>query len=175
MQSNRLQTTAPASGLSPAGRFRGPLARLFPALALLGLLACSRAASDPVVTVHSASGDAVVTVELALTREAQARGLMYRTELPEGSGMLFVFDKDAERSFWMSNTPLSLDILYIRSDATIVSIASRTTPFSKTTIPSRGPARYVLEVPGGWSEKHGVKPGDRLTLPEIEGAARPGD
>ncbi|MFN2375308.1 MAG: DUF192 domain-containing protein [Candidatus Binatia bacterium] len=175
MQSNRLQTTALPCGRSRPGLFRASLARALPALALLGLVACSRAASDPVVTVHSASGDAVVSVELALTREAQSRGLMYRTELPEGTGMLFVFDKDAERSFWMSNTPLSLDILYIRSDATIVSIASRTTPFSKTTIPSRGPARYVLEVPGGWSQQHGVKPGDRLTLPDLEGAGRPGD
>jgi hypothetical protein len=139
---------------------------------LTALAACSRAASGPSVTVHSASGDAKVAVEVALTREQQARGLMYRTELAEGAGMLFVFDEEAERSFWMSNTPIPLDILYIRGDATIVSIAANTTPYSEKKIPSRGPARYVLEVPGGWSARHGVKPGDRLTLPDLTGAAK---
>jgi uncharacterized membrane protein (UPF0127 family) len=127
------------------------------------------------VTVHSASGDTKVTVEVALTREQQARGLMYRTELADGAGMLFVFDEEAERSFWMSNTPIPLDILYIRSDATIVSIAANTTPYSEKKIPSRGPARYVLEVPAGWSARHGVKPGDRLTLPDLSGVPKAGD
>lgn len=139
------------------------------------LASCSRAASGPVVTVHTASGDAVVSVELALTREAQARGLMYRTELAEGSGMLFVFDREEDRWFWMSNTPIPLDILFIRSDATIATIAARTTPYSERRIPSRAPVRYVLEVPGGWSERHGVKTGDRVTLPDVDEAARAGD
>jgi uncharacterized membrane protein (UPF0127 family) len=145
------------------------------AAALAVLAACSKAQSGPVVTVHSARGDTTVAVELALTREQQARGLMYRTELAEGSGMLFVFEDDAERSFWMSNTPVSLDILYIRNDATIASIASNTTPYSEKKIPSRGPARYVLEVPAGWSERHGVKPGDRITLPDLSTARKAGD
>jgi len=140
---------------------------------LLTLVACSRAASGPVVTVHAASGDAVVSVELALTREVQAQGLMFRTELDESAGMLFVFDEEAERTFWMSNTPIPLDILYIRSDATIVSIAARTVPYSERTIPSRGPARYVLEVTGGWADRHGVKPGDRVTLPKLDSTAQP--
>ena len=117
----------------------------------------------------------MVSVELALTSESQQRGLMFRTELAESSGMLFVFSDETERTFWMSNTPIPLDILYIRSDATIVSIAARTTPYSEKTIPSRGPARYVLEVPGGWAERHGVKSGDRLTLPDLAGAGKAGD
>ncbi len=125
--------------------------------------------------MHAASGDAPVAVELALNREEQARGLMYRTELADGAGMLFVFDNEAERTFWMSNTPIPLDIIYIRSDATIVSIASNTTPYSEKQIPSRGAARYVLEVPGGWSARHGVKSGDKLTLPDLHNAGRPGD
>lgn len=139
------------------------------------LAACSKAASGPIVTVHTATGDSDVTVELALTRESQARGLMYRTELAEGAGMLFVFDDEAERTFWMSNTPIPLDIMYIRGDATIVSIAENTTPYSEKMIPSRGGARYVLEVPGGWSQRHGAKPGDKLTLPNLAGATKPGD
>ncbi|HXC50512.1 MAG TPA: DUF192 domain-containing protein [Candidatus Limnocylindrales bacterium] len=143
--------------------------------ALVTLAACSKAAQGPVVTVHAASGDAPVTVELALNHEEQARGLMYRTELAEGSGMLFVFDNEAERTFWMSNTPIPLDIIYIRGDGTIVSIASNTTPYSEKQIPSRGAARYVLEVPGGWAARHGVKSGDKLTLPDVARSRQAGD
>lgn len=136
--------------------------------------ACSGASAAPVVTVHTARGDASVEVELALTREEQARGLMFRTELADDAGMLFVFDGDADRSFWMRNTPRSLDIFYIRSDSTIVSIAANTTPYSEKQIPSRGPARYVLEVNAGWAARHGAKPGDRVTLPEVP-VAKKGD
>ncbi len=125
--------------------------------------------------MHTASGDSVVSVELALTREEQARGLMYRTELAEDAGMLFVFDREEPRRFWMSNTPIPLDILFIRSDATIATIAARTTPYSERQIPSRVPVRYVLEVPGGWSDRHGVKTGDRVTLPEVDRAGAAGE
>ncbi|MFN2425790.1 MAG: DUF192 domain-containing protein [Candidatus Binatia bacterium] len=166
MQSNHLRS---------CGTRARHLGSLVVSVSLFALAACSRAAAGPVVTVHTSSGDAVVSVELALTRDEQSRGLMFRTELDDGDGMLFVFDADEERSFWMSNTPISLDILYIRSDATIVSIATRTTPYSEKTIPSRGRARFVLEVPGGWSERHGVNPGDRVTLPNLDTARKPGD
>jgi hypothetical protein len=149
---------------------RGTLA----AAVVLAAGACSRAAAGPIVTVHSASGDTSVTVELALSPQQQERGLMFRTELAENAGMLFVFPDDGERTFWMSNTPLPLDILYIRGDATVLSIAARATPYSEKLIPSRGPARYVLEVGGGWAERHGVKPGDRLTLPALAGSQTPG-
>lgn len=178
MQSNRLHTSLRRTGALAPGPLAASvrIAGAFLAAALLfAQTACSRAASGPVVTVHSASGETRVEVELALTREAQARGLMFRTELAENAGMLFVFDDEEERSFWMSNTPIPLDILYIRGDATIRTIAARTTPYSEKSIPSRGPVRYVLEVPGGWAERHGVRPGDKLTLPDLAGARRPGD
>lgn len=178
MQSNRLHSSLPRTGglLLRLGRASSRVARLALAAGVLFAQAsCSKAATGPVVTVHSAAGDAAVTVELALTREAQARGLMFRTELPESAGMLFVFGEEGERSFWMSNTPIPLDILYIRGDGVIRTIAARTTPYSEKSIPSRGPVRYVLEVPGGWSERHGVKPGDTVTLPDLKGASAPGD
>jgi uncharacterized membrane protein (UPF0127 family) len=140
-------------------------------ISLVGLAACSKASQGPVVTVHAAKGDAQVTVELALTREEQARGLMYRTELPEDAGMLFVFDGESERTFWMSNTPIPLDIIYIRGDKTIVSIAANATPYSEKQIPSRGPAHYVLEVNGGWAARHGVKSGDSVSVPDSRAAA----
>ena len=87
-------------------RFRGVLV----AAALATLAACPGASAGPVVTVHSASGDWAVSVELALTHDEKMRGLMFRTELEDDAGMLFVFDSEAERSFWMSNTPLSLEM-----------------------------------------------------------------
>lgn len=190
MQSNRLHTSVPRPGASPDDLAHGaaplPARRVLDtgirvvraialSCALVGLAACSRAAAGPVVTVHAATGDSSVSVELAMTREAQARGLMFRTELDESAGMLFVFEEEGERSFWMSNTPIPLDILYIRGDGTIRTIAARTTPYSEKSIPSRGPVRYVLEVQGGWSERHGVKPGDKVTLPNLETATHPGD
>ena len=89
------------------------------------------------------------------------------TEMAEDEGMLFIFAQETERSFWMSNTPLSLDILYIQGDGTIRTIAANTTPYSEKSIPSRGPVLYVLEVLGGWAERHGVKSGDRVTLPPL--------
>jgi uncharacterized protein len=175
LQSSDLCTRGPRGGRAARSSLRMRIGRVLAPLLLTTLVACAKPANGPIVTVHAASGDARVSVELAMTREEQARGLMYRTELEEGTGMLFVFDDESERTFWMSNTPIALDILYIRGDATIGSIASNTTPYSEKTIPSRGPARYVLEVPGGWSQRHGVKTGDRVTLPDLAHAGRPGD
>jgi uncharacterized membrane protein (UPF0127 family) len=179
LQSSSLHTPPRSSGLCPKraarAQIRSHVLAAVLATGLAALAACSGSGGGPVVTVHSATGDAKVAVELARTREQLARGLMYRTELAEGAGMLFIFGDEAERSFWMSNTPIPLDIIYIRNDATIVSIAANTTPYSEKQIPSRGPARYVLEVPGGWSARHGVKPGDRLTLPDLTVPPKAGD
>jgi len=177
MRSLRLRTRAPAPAFEGARspltfepaerkrRTRGGAARLIACAALALLAACTQAPAGPVVTVHAEKGDVAVVVEVARTPEELSRGLMWRTEVPDGTGMLFIFQDENERSFWMRNTPTSLDILYIRADATILSIARRTRPYSEDSIPSRGPARYVLEVPAGWSDRHGVRPGDRVTLP----------
>ncbi len=156
-----LQSTRSGSAL------RGRLSALTLALALTLAAACTSASESPKVTVHSGAGDVVVTVELALTEEEQARGLMWRSELAEGDGMLFVFDDEQERSFWMRNTAIPLDIIYITEDATIRSIAAETRPYSEHTIPSRGPCRYVLEVPGGWARRHGVRSDDKVSLPDV--------
>jgi uncharacterized membrane protein (UPF0127 family) len=79
--------------------------------------------------------------------------------------MLFVFGHERERSFWMKNTPLPLDIIYIDDEGKVVSVAGRTTPYSTAAIPSHGPAKYVLEVNAGFAEQHGVRPGSRIELP----------
>ncbi|TFH23732.1 MAG: DUF192 domain-containing protein [Myxococcales bacterium] len=153
-----------------------PTARIFAAVAsaLVSAAACN-SGSSPHVVLTSADGAIPVEVELALTREDQARGLMYRESMPENHGMLFVFADNQDRSFWMKNTPLPLDIIYIGEDARIVSIAQNTTPYSTRAIPSRAPARYVLEVNGGFCRRRGIKVGSEVDLPALpEGSTERG-
>lgn len=104
-----------------------------------------------------------LAIEVADTDSSRTRGLMQRPSLPADSGMLFLFPDEQPRAFWMANTPLSLDILYIRSDSTILSIARYTTPFSAESVPSGGPAQFVLEVVAGYTDALGVTEGDRVT------------
>lgn len=107
------------------------------------------------------------TVELALTPEQQSRGLMFRESMPPDAGMLFVFDSVRPVAFWMKNTPLPLDMLFIGADGRIVNIAARTTPFSTAQVPSAGPVRAVLEINGGVSALLGIAPGDRVIHPAL--------
>ncbi|MFT4571401.1 MAG: uncharacterized membrane protein (UPF0127 family) [Hyphomicrobiaceae bacterium] len=130
----------------------------------LAAVGCENGGKGSQVLIQSAQGPVSVNVELAVSPAIQARGLMFRSDLGENEGMLFIFPKDASRSFWMKNTPLSLDIMYIGADQIIGHIAERTTPYSETSIPSHGPARYVLEVNAGFSARHGIRAGDRIEL-----------
>lgn len=104
-----------------------------------------------------------IAIEVAETDSSRTRGLMQRPSLPADSGMLFIFQDEQQRAFWMANTPLSLDIMYVRSDSSILSIARYTTPFSATSIPSNGPAQFVVEVVAGYADSHGITEGDRIT------------
>lgn len=99
-------------------------------------------------------------VEVAATPEQQARGLMFRTELGPDEGMIFPNEVPEMRSFWMKNTPLPLDIVYIGPDRRIVNIAARTTPYSTQPVPSEGPVINVLELRGGRAEELGIAAGD---------------
>jgi uncharacterized membrane protein (UPF0127 family) len=107
-----------------------------------------------------------VRVELALTASEQSQGLMHRRELAEDAGMLFVFDEDRPHTFWMRNTLIPLDMLFVRADGTIAGIVESAAP--QTDAPRRvgEPSRYVLEVNGGWCAAHGVGAGDRIDLEE---------
>jgi hypothetical protein len=87
---------------------------------------------------------------------------MYRTALPEGRGMLFVFDRDADHGFWMKNTLIPLDMLFIAADGRLVGIHANATPLSTAQITAGAPSRFVLEVPGGFAARHGVATGDRV-------------
>lgn len=100
-----------------------------------------------------------ITIEVADTPEARVKGLMERWSLPELHGMLFVFDSPEVQRFWMHNTPLSLDMIFVDENRRILNIAESTTPMSKQTYASRGPAKYVVEVRAGFSKRHGIEEG----------------
>ncbi|WFL78247.1 DUF192 domain-containing protein [Altererythrobacter arenosus] len=107
-------------------------------------------------------------VELANTPEAQARGLMFRTELADDEGMLFPSEPPAPRSFWMRNTPIPLDIIFVGVDGRITNIAAETTPYSLESSLSDGLTSAVLEIRGGRAAELGIGPGDKVTwnIPE---------
>lgn len=111
-------------------------------------------------------GRHLVKVEVAATDPARERGLMWRTELAPGTGMLFVFSGSEEHNFWMRNTLIPLDMLFLAGDGTVVGIVRNATPKSLTGRSVGKPSKYVLEVPGGWTEKLGIEPG---TKAEIQG------
>jgi uncharacterized membrane protein (UPF0127 family) len=126
-------------------------------------------AGQECVTAHTDSGEHVFTVEWATDPEAQTCGLMYREEMAADHGMIFDFDRDGPRSFWMMNTFISLDMVFIRDDGTVVNVAEHTTPRSPASVPSTGPARYVLELNAGTADRIGLEPGDRFDLARGDG------
>ena len=101
-------------------------------------------------------------VEIADTDSLRERGMMQRTSFPPESGMLFLFDHQEIRQFWMGNTPLSLDLLFISNDSTIVDIAKYAKPYSDEPIVGGAPAQFVLEVPGGFADTRGIVEGDQV-------------
>ena len=104
---------------------------------------------------------AAVRAEIAGNDEDRSRGLMFRKELPDGDGMLFIFENDQILSFWMKNTYIPLSIAYISRDGTINEIRDMQ-PHDETSVTSGRPARYALEVPQGWFARVGVRPGDTV-------------
>ena len=115
---------------------------------------------DGTVKILSDPAPITVDVEIADNEAARTQGLMYRYAMQENQGMLFIFPEEAPRAFWMKNTFIALDIIYISADKEIVSIQKDTRPQSTYSLPSEKPARYVLEVNAGFCDKFGVEPGD---------------
>jgi len=107
---------------------------------------------------------AVVRAEIAETQEDRNKGLMYRKELPDGKGMLFVFEYDHVLSFWMKNTYIPLSIAFIAHDGKIIDIKDMY-PHDTTSVLSSRSARYALEVPRGWFSRAGVREGDTVKTP----------
>ena len=122
----------------------------------------AQAAGRATVEIVTKTGVHPFAVELATNDAERSRGLMFRKELPEGQGMLFDFEREQPVSFWMHNTYISLDMIFIRGDGRILSIAENTEPLSDRLVPSGGPVRAVLEVIAGTAVKLGIAPGDRV-------------
>ncbi|HEV2366071.1 MAG TPA: DUF192 domain-containing protein [Caulobacteraceae bacterium] len=112
------------------------------------------------LTVATAKGVFRFTVEVADTEATRERGLMFRKSLAPDRGMLFDFKAPQQVAFWMKNTLIPLDMLFISADGRVVSIAHGATPLSETPIPSAGPVLGVLEIRGGRAEAIGAEPGD---------------
>jgi len=111
----------------------------------------------------------VLDLEIAETDSARERGMMEREGFPnETSGMLFPFDEERDRNFWMANTPSALDIFFVDADSQIVNIAKYAKPVSSDQIPSNGLAKYVLETPAGFADSYGILEGDRLRWIRID-------
>ena len=126
-------------------------------------------AAEATLEIVSKTGVHAFSVELATNDAERSRGLMFRKELPDGHGMLFDFERDQPVSFWMHNTYISLDMIFIRNDGRILRIAESTQPLSDRLIPSGGPVRAVLEVIGGTARKLGIEAGDRVDSPALNG------
>lgn len=142
-------------------RARAVLSASLLALALIAGLA--RAATIEPLEILTRSGVHVFEVELAITDDERAKGLMHRRELPQGRGMLFDFGRDQMVAMWMKNTYVSLDMIFIRADGRIAHIAENTTPHSEAIVSSRVPVRGVLEVVAGTAKMLGIQPGDKVT------------
>lgn len=109
-------------------------------------------------------GKTPLWVELAETLEKQERGLMFRRSMPENEGMLFVYKEPIEMSFWMRNTFIPLDIAFIGADGVILNIHQARPLDESVLYRSAGAAKYVIETNQGWFARHGLGPGDKVTL-----------
>ena len=131
---------------------------------LTPLAACS---SENRLVLHTATGDYAFSVELVETPADRNRGLMFRQSLAPDAGMLFDFGDEQPVSFWMRNTFIPLDMIFIRADGTVANVHVNARPHDPTGIPSDGAVRFVLEIPGGRSIEIGLEAGDRVAHPRI--------
>ena len=127
---------------------------------------------DPApLTVGTQGGERSFTVEVADDDRERSAGLMFRTEMDDDHGMLFVFEHTRRLSFWMKNTPMPLDLVFIDEEGAILDVLPGE-PFSLAPIGPPTPARFVLELKAGTAEKAGIARGDRVSHPRIDGVSR---
>lgn len=148
------------------------MARAARVAALLAVACASQKPSEPPraaarVVVQAASGEHAVTVEVVRSDADRARGLMFRTKLDPGAGMLFVFEESDDHSFWMRNTFIPLDMIFIDEGGRIAGIVERAAPLTTESRTIARPSRYVLEVNGGWCAARGVRPGDPVRFENV--------
>jgi uncharacterized membrane protein (UPF0127 family) len=135
-------------------------------VASIGLASCAAFAQQPLpvetIRIDTAAGPQAFHVEIAADHLSQERGLMFRREMAADAGMLFDLHQSEQIAFWMKNTELPLDMLFIRADGTVSSIEPNAVPYSTDPIPSAEPVRAVLEINGGRAYALGIKPGDHV-------------
>jgi uncharacterized membrane protein (UPF0127 family) len=139
---------------------------LLASLVLLGFLGCrdDKTPSSNLPTTQITVGHKTYTLEIAADEEVRRKGLMQRDSMPKDHGMIFLFADEANRSFWMHNTRIPLDILYLNAAGRVVSI-HRMEPYVEELTPSKGPAKYAIELNAGEAEAAGAKEGQLLELP----------
>lgn len=141
----------------------------------LPAFACSACRSqDPIeavappgttLTVKGKGHDEItLTVEVVASSRGRERGLMFRDDLADGQGMLFVFESEKEHPFWMKNTLISLDIVFIDSQRQVVGIVHNAKPRKESSLSIGIPSRFVLEVPGGYCNRVGIHRGDKVAF-----------
>lgn len=113
-------------------------------------------------------GDVVVQVEVVKTQQTRARGLMYRERMAEDAGMLFLFRAPEHQTFWMRNTYIPLDMIFIGADRRVVGVAENAAPRTDTTREVDGDSQYVLEVNAGFARRWGVGPGTRVEFGGVD-------
>lgn len=122
------------------------------------------------LVAHTSQGERKFTIEIADEATEQQRGLMFRDSMPDDRGMLFDMGITRDTSFWMENTPMPLDLLFIGDDGRVKAIL-KGRPFSRASISPGVPVRFVLELKDGISAANGIKAGDRLRHPAIDAVA----
>lgn len=121
--------------------------------------------SSKTLTINGAGGPRTIEAEVVREDKERQRGLMYRTSMAENAGMLFIFEQERELTFWMRNTCIPLDMIFIAADGTIVGIEENTPTLTDDSFSAGCPGRYVLEVNAGWTRKNGVRAGMKVEIP----------
>lgn len=152
--------------MAPALRRAGTaiLSALILAVAVIEAAAACR---DDIVDLRGPWGQARFTVELAITPEEQARGLMFRESMPRGAGMLFLYDRPSTVSFWMRNTLIPLDMIFVNAAGVVARVHHEAVPLDETPIPGGDGVVAVLEINGGLARRFGIGPGTEMRHPGL--------
>jgi uncharacterized membrane protein (UPF0127 family) len=158
-------------GISEQYRSAVAVLRLAALVVILGVAtACS---ADNRGVLHTAKGDFAFNLEIADTEAQRERGLMFRTSLASDAGMLFDYHREQLAAFWMQNTLIPLDMVFIGEDGTVKTIHVNARPLDTTSIPSEVPVRFVLEIAGGRALEIGLKVGDKFEHPRVNSPVTP--
>ena len=123
--------------------------------------------AKPAVIFHTEVGEMQVAVEVADTPAGRAKGLMYRDSMPADAGMVFIFPKDDDHVFWMKNTHIPLDMIFVTRGLTVAGVVANAEPLTETSRMVGAASRYVIEVNGGWAAAHGVVAGTPVVFRDV--------